>query len=181
VSLWAAARASTVRQMDAPPCFARYLESERERLRQAEDAMALLQPEKKSNATRSLHEEDEQKLHGKFGARTMKAMIHANLGAEGADAWKQARMTHCLAWQLPSTLLMTTAFSFVLHMDALEDEPLWKHVLLHVYMFSMTASGFLSLKSVNDFLQEYLCLCNLPSKKLPDFYEHRNAFICKHP
>jgi hypothetical protein len=69
---------------------------------------------------------------------------------------------------------MTTAFSLVLQLEEMDDAAsVTIQILHHAYLFCMMASGMLALKSVNDFLQEYLCLCNLPSKALPDFYRHK--------
>jgi hypothetical protein len=113
----------------------------------------------------------------------MQAFLLADVGEMGTEAWKTARMTHCVAWQFPASLLMATAFGMLMSFepDELSDIDFRESVLHHAFIFFMTSSGLFSIKVIIDNMQDYFFLCNLPSKFLPDFVQHRDEFAQRYP
>ncbi len=121
--------------------------------------------------------------------------------AGAAAEWKQARMSHQMAWQLPATLVMSVAFSslFVLPKpDEMNAVVHWSSnssstphgevavqicnwLVAHVYVASMMLSGLLSIKSINDFLQDYLAFSNTPAHLLPQYISFRKEWQKERP
>jgi len=122
---------------------------------------------------------------------------------ETAEAWKQARLSHYMAWQIPATLVMSVAFSLLLCLPPPADinaavvaasecvqifnatreceSPSWVQIFNaivgHLYVVCMSVSGLMAIKSINDFMNDYLALVNMPASHVPSFIEFRTRFI----
>ena len=116
---------------------------------------------------------------GRLSAGFFTRCINKELSQENAASWQESRKAHCMAWQLPSTLVMTTSFSlvFALPMDTEDVDTSWmSSCVLQMYLICMVGSALFALKSVNDFLQEYLCLTALDASSLEAFIKHRRQW-----
>eukprot|EP00854_Cymbomonas_tetramitiformis_P025234 gene25234-30801_t len=109
----------------------------------------------------------------------------------GAEKYKVARMNYQLAWQIPATLVMSIAFSCILVLPKPDEinavvqssstpgekaEQRWRAFVAHLYVASMMLSGLLSIKSINDFLQDYLAHTDTPDIYLPEFIKYRKEW-----
>ena len=110
------------------------------------------------------------------GGFMMEPWARANIGPDGAEAFKQALLSDYHTWLVPAALLMTVSFGllFALSKDEINATPdgfAYEHEIrvlaAHVYMLSLIMSGILALRCINSFSQMGLALCHTPATLVP--------------
>lgn len=110
------------------------------------------------------------------GALGIDPFIRGNIGVEGANEYKQARLHYYNAWVIPAALLMTVSFGlvFAVSTDEIGSTPIGfpfervvRSLAGHAYMLAMTTSALLALRCINTYSQQILRTCMLPATLIP--------------
>ena len=114
---------------------------------------------------------------------------------ERSAQWHAGRAKDYASWIIPSTLLMTVAFSMVMSLAADSAPPrdrllqwltggayagstaeaLIRDVTVHAYLFTMVTSGMAALRCVNDFTTALLLNANVPPEDYRRVHEVRGS------
>jgi hypothetical protein len=144
----------------------------------------------KSRGTGRVLTEEDRKCFQKLGwwSKVLNLYVDADLGEEGAEQFKQARLNDYASWIVAASLVMTTDFGILLLSPGDIAEPhklidtqsydsrnIIRETVLHLFLFSISVSAMLSFICMVDTTADYLSMNQIPAKLFPEAY----SFVSK--